>query len=312
MTRISVTTASRSVVGLSLLIGLLAVSFSSIFIEWSKAPAAIIGMYRLWMSVILFMPMAWNKRRELVALSRKDIGLVLLSGLFLGLHFLFWIQSLKETSVASSMIIISLEPIFVLIGSIIVFREGASRKAVFSMGLAVFGCVVVASGDMTRGSGHLWGDLLSLIGTVAVSVYMIAGQKLRKSVSGTTYNVLVFFVAGLVLFLFNIGTRSPLFGYSGQDWLMFALLAVVSTVLGHGIFNWLLSSVAATTVSMTILGEPVGAIVLAFFLLGQPILLLQALGGAICLIGVFAFLRLNHSGKSNDEEYPPGEKTQPA
>lgn len=303
---------TRPMVTISLMIGLLAVSFSAIFIEWSSAPAAVIGMYRLWMSVLLFLPMAWRQRRQLRALQIKDIMLIALSGLFLGLHFLFWIQSLKETSVASSMIIISLEPIFVLVGSLFLFRVGIHRRGVLSMGIAIAGCVVVASADFGSGGGHLYGDFLSLIGTMAVSIYMLAGQQVRKTVSSTLYNVLVFFVAGLVLFMFNVCTKTPLLHYSGVNWLMFALLAVVSTVIGHGVFNWLLDTVSATTIAMTILGEPVGAIVLAFFLLGQPIHWLQAIGGTMSLVGVFLFLRTKSARERDDEKHPTSEKTQTA
>lgn len=303
---------SQPIIFTSLLIGLIAVSFSAIFIEWSNAPAAIIGMYRLWMSVILFLPLAWKKRREFRQLSGKDILLLLLSGCFLGLHFLFWIQSLKETSVASSLIIISLEPMFVLMGAVLCFHERVKLRPVLCMAIAILGCALVASADFGQGGHHFYGDFLSFIGTMAVSVYMLAGQKVRKTVSGTTYNVLVFFIAGFVLFIFNVATRTPLVAYNGRNWLLFALLAVVSTVLGHGLFNWLLNSVSATTVAMTILGEPIGAIILAYFLLGQPINVIQALGGGVCLVSVFWFLRLKQSNDANHKHYPPGEETQPA
>ncbi|MFB5190258.1 DMT family transporter [Alicyclobacillus fastidiosus] len=308
----STSRTSQPVVLTSLMIGLLAISFSAIFIEWSTAPAAVIGMYRLWMSVLLLSPFALKRWREFGRLSLRDIGLVCLSGVFLGLHFLFWIQSLKMTSVASSMIIIALEPIFVLIGSVILFGSRVSKSGIISMLFAILGCAVVASADLGKGGGHLYGDFLSLVGTLAVSIYMLAGQKVRASVSSTTYNVLVFLVAGLVLFLFNVMTKTSLVSYSGHNWLMFTLLAVVSTVLGHGLFNWLLDTVSATTISMTILGEPVGAIVLAYFLLGQPVLLLQGVGSVMCLIGVFWFLRTNSSRQSDDEENPAGQETDSA
>ncbi|GMA62430.1 DMT family transporter [Alicyclobacillus fastidiosus] len=308
----STTRTSRPVVLTSLMIALLAISFSAIFIEWSTAPAAVIGMYRLWMSVLLLSPFAVKRWREFMKLSPRDIGLVCLSGLFLGLHFLFWIQSLRMTSVASSMIIIALEPIFVLVGSVILFRSRVTKMGMLSMLFAILGCVVVASADFGKGTGHVYGDFLSLVGTLAVSVYMLAGQKVRSSVSSTTYNVLVFLVAGLVLFLFNVLTKTPLVAYSGHNWLMFTLLAVVSTVIGHGLFNWLLDRVSATTISMTILGEPVGAIILAYLLLGQPVLLLQGIGSVMSIFGVFWFLRASPSHQADDKENPAGQETDSA
>lgn len=296
----------------SLLLGLLAVSFSAIFIEWSSAPSSVIGMYRLWISVVVLLPMAWTRRREILSIRLSQLIWISLAGIFLGLHFLLWIQSLKETSVASSMIILSLEPLFVFIGSIMVFKAKLTKPAVLSMVFAILGCVFVASGDLGRGQHHVWGDLLSLFGTLAVSVYMIAGQKVRETLSSTSYNTVVFFIAGLILFLFNLLTHQPFLAYSGENWLMFALLALVSTLLGHGIFNWLLDRVSAATVSMTILGEPIGAIVLAYFLLGQPVHWLQGVGGVICLTSVYVFLKSDSLQYSNDKQYPSGEEADAA
>lgn len=303
--------SAKAFIPLFLVVGLAAVSFSAIFIEWSSAPSSVIGMYRLWMSVCALLPLAWRARKQFREMRLPDIGWILLSGLFLGLHFLFWIQSLKETSVASSMIIISLEPIFVLIGAFFMFRERVQLHGIASMAVAMLGVLLVASADFGQGNSHLYGDFLSLIGTLAVSVYMLAGQRARKRVSSSLYNVLVFFVAGFVLFLYNLVTSTPLVHYSAHNWLMFVLLALVSTVIGHGVFNWLLDRVSATTVAMTILGEPVAAIVFAMLLLNQPIHLLQGIGGMVCLISVYWFLRYS-SKKSNHEKYPTGEETQSA
>lgn len=303
--------ASKFFIPLNLLIGLFAVSFSAIFIEWSTAPSGVIGMYRLWISAFVLLPLALYRWREVVALSIRELLLVTLAGVFLGLHFLFWIQSLKETSVASSMIIISLEPIFVIIGSYFLFNQKIYRRGILCMLVATLGCAVVASADLGRSSGHLVGDLLSFIGTIAVSVYMLAGQTVRKTMSIHVYNVLVFFIAGFVLFLCNLFMHVEMTHYNPQNWLMFALLAFVSTILGHGIFNGLLDRVSATTVAMVILCEPIGAIILAFLLLHQPIHILQAIGGALCLVGVYGFLRVNQfkSKKRNDKQNPPGEET---
>lgn len=305
--------ASNLGIPLGLFTGLCAVSFSVIFIEWSTAPSAIIGMYRLWISTVALLPLAIRQWRDMLRLSLRDIALLTLAGIFLGLHFLFWIQSLKETSVASSMIIISLEPIFVMIGAYFLFHESIRKVGILCMGVAIAGCFIVAISDLGRsGGGHLAGDILSLIGTAAVSVYMLAGQSVRKTVSSSIYNVFVFFIAGLVLFLYNVGAHIQMTHYSAENWTMFALLAFVSTILGHGVFNSLLDRVAAMTVATVILCEPVAAIVLAFFLLNQPIHLLKAVGGLMSIAGVFWFLRVNRSKKTNNKQNPASEETQAA
>ena len=49
----------------------------------------------------------------------------------------------------------------------------------------------------------------------------------------------------------------------------------------------------ASSVSMTVLGEPLGATLLAYFLLGETITTIQLLAGCLLLVGVGMFLRSN-------------------
>src|ERR1700730_10849891 len=179
-------------------IGTLAVSFSSIIIKWSNAPASILGMYRLFFTVCFMMPFLPSYAREIRNITKKDFLLIFISGLFLGLHFLFWIGSLKYTTVASSMIVTTLEPVFVLVGAIFYFRERTNSFEVMSMFVAIAGTMIVGWGDIGLSNQSLYGDGLSLLGTLAVSVYMIVGQQLRLRMSSFVYSISVFFIATLV------------------------------------------------------------------------------------------------------------------
>ncbi|MCL6452406.1 MAG: DMT family transporter [Alicyclobacillus sp.] len=275
---------------LPILIGVLAVSMSSILIKVCLAPAGAIGMYRLAFSTAVLAPFALRQAGALRALTRRQQMAIGLSGVLLGLHFLFWIGSLKRTSIASSMIITALQPPFVAIGAALVFGERIGRKGWASMACALAGAVVIGVGDDHSGGGTLYGDLLSLLGTLAISGYMLAGQTVRARLPSSAYNACVFGIAALTLLACNVGAGVPLAGYREVDWLWLALLALIPTLFGHALFNWLLQYVSATTLSVTILGEPVGAILLAAWLLHNPITLSQALGGAVTLLGVAVFL----------------------
>lgn len=287
---------------LLVLVGVVAVSFSAIFIKMSTAPASVIGMYRLLFTSVLLAPIAVKKLREITSLRGREVGLVLLSGVFLGLHFLLWIESLKLTSVASSMIVLSLQPVFVSLGAYLFFSERANSAAVVSMLTAMAGSIVIAAGDTNSAGGSILGDALSLFGTMAVSGYMLSGQQLRKTMSSNVYSFLVFSTATFVLFIFNIVTKQPLIHYSKHEWGLFVLLAIVPTLFGHALFNWLLKYVSATTVAMSILGEPIGAIALAAMLLHAQVHVFQIIGGTLTLTGVALFLRLKVSKR--DKEYP--------
>lgn len=277
-------------------LGIVAVSFSSILIKMSSAPASVLGMYRLLFTVVLMLPFVPKYWRQVFSLTKWEWGQLMLSGLFLGLHFLFWIGSLKYTTVASSTILLSLQPLFVMFGAFLAFRERTTLVALFAAAVAFLGVIVVSAGDLGQPGETLFGDILSILGAAAISVNMLIGQRLRKHMSSFVYSFLIFLIAGLMLALFNILTGISLVAYPAQEWRLFLLLAIIPTVFGHALFNWLLKFVGATTISMSILGEPIGAILLAYLLLGEPITLYHVIGGTLTLAGVFTFLRTKKLG----------------
>ncbi|MFK4299910.1 MULTISPECIES: DMT family transporter [unclassified Paenibacillus] len=269
-----------------LFIAILSVSISSIMIKSSDTPTSVAGMYRLYISVIIMLPFVpWKMLRSL-EMNKKDWSTVFLAGLFLGLYFLFWMESLVYTSVASSMVILSLQPLFVMMGSYFMFRERANILTILCLIAALFGSIIIAWGDIGVSKEALIGDGLSLLGTILVSAYMLAGQKVSHKIDANLYSVIVFFLGGSVMLIYNLLNNYSLIEYDSSDWMYFFLLAVIPTIFGQYIFNLLLKSMGATTVSVGIIGEPVLAIILAYLFLGEIISVFQFIGGMITLFGM--------------------------
>ncbi|WP_441991446.1 DMT family transporter [Paenibacillus sp. 2RAB27] len=210
----------------------------------------------------------------------------MLAGLFLGLHFLFWMESLVYTAVASSMVILALQPLFVMIGSYFLFKEHVNLLTVFCLIVALMGSIVIAWGDIGISKNALIGDGLSLIGTFFASAYLLAGQKVSRKIDTNVYSIFVFFIGGTVMLVYNLINNFSLIDYDTSDWTYFLLLAIIPTIFGQYIFNFLLKSIGATTVSVGIIGEPVLAIILAYVLLGETISSFQFLGGMMTLLGM--------------------------
>jgi drug/metabolite transporter (DMT)-like permease len=283
---------------LFLLTGVVAVSFSAIFIKWSEAPAGVLGMNRLLITMGLMLPWVWKSRGEWTALTRKEWGWLALSGVFLGLHFWGWISSFRYTSVASSMVLLSTAPLFTALGAFLVFRRRFGSTALFGMMLALAGSVLVAGADLRVGGTAWLGDVLSAFGALSVAVHMLIGERLREKLSSIVYSFSVFGVASLLLAAMNAAEGVPLFDWPAREWGIFLLLSLVPTVFGHVLFNWLLKFVGAVTIQTAILGEPVGAILLAFWLLGEPVTPVQILGCLLTVSGIAWYLRKEAEGET--------------
>lgn len=276
-------------IALPLAVSIIAISFSAIFVKLSSAPASVLSMYRLWLASLLLLPLVWQKRMEFQNIKRRDWLLLTGSGFFLALHFLLWFASLKFTTVASSTIILALQPLVSLAGGFFFFRERTTASALATMGIAIIGVMMIGWGDFGLSGQAMLGDILSFLSVIAVVGYLLIGQSTVKKMSHWLYSFCVFMFAAGFLTIYNVVTSTAFLGYSSLDWTMFVLLATVPT-LSHLINNWLLNYVNATTISMSILGEPVGATTLAFLLLHESLTGMQILGGVLVLAGVFFFL----------------------
>ncbi|MEW4428410.1 DMT family transporter [Paenibacillus pabuli] len=278
-----------------LLFSILSVSISSIMIKSSDTATAVAGMYRLYISVIIMLPFVPWKALRISKMNKKDWVTVMVAGLFLGLHFLFWMESLVHTSVASSMVILSLQPLFVMIGSYFMFRERNSMLTIICLIAALIGSIIIVWGDLGISREAILGDGLSLLGTILVSAYMLAGQKVSRKIDSNLYSILVFFLGGTVMLVYCLFNQIPLVGYRSSDWTYFLLLAVIPTIFGQNIFNLLLKTIGATTVSVGIIGEPVLAILLAYLFLGETISAFQLTGGLITLFGMGMYFWIRSS-----------------
>ena len=282
--------------------GILAVATASLFIRYAQAEASslVIAAARVTLAVlVLAVPVWWRYRGALRGLSRRQLLLALVAGLALALHFASWISSLRYTTVASSVVLVATAPLWVALASAWVLRERVGRIALIGMCLAMVGCGVVAWSDAAGSDAGLipfvsvgpweirsaiWGDCLALCGAWSATVYLVVGRRLRATVSLVPYIFLVYGMAAVVLnLLVLVAGESPL-GYSGQTYLWLVLLALIPQLLGHSTFNWALGYLSATYVSVALLGEPVGSIVLAFLFLGEVPSAVM-LGGALLILG---------------------------
>lgn len=276
----------------AIVIGVLAVSFSALFVRLATAPPLIIATYRLLFTFLTIAPYAiLRHRHELLALGRREVALGALSGTFLALHFATWFTSLNYTTIASSVVLVTTQPVFVVIGSYFFFREKISRLGIIGGIIAMSGSFIIGAGDFKVGMGAFIGDLLALSAAVLVSGYMIVGRKLRGTVSLPAYTFVVYGTSAAVLALLSVGSGLSFAPYPAQDWLLFLGLALICTVGGHTIFNWVIKYVSASTVAVCILGESLGAIIWGAVFLREYPGPRQIIGGMVIFTGLLLFTK---------------------
>jgi drug/metabolite transporter (DMT)-like permease len=283
--------APRLVLGM----GIVAVSTASVFIRYAQvdAPSLTIAAFRLGLASLILLPLAWLRHgREFRELNAGDWLWALASGGFLAIHFATWITSLEYTTVASSVVLVSTSPLWVALTARLFLKERLTSRLLTGLLLAMAGSFVISIAEARSGvsSRPLLGNALALAGALAVSGYWLIGRRLRRHISLVPYVTMVYGFAALVLLAAALLLRQPLAGFKTSTYAWLLLLALLPQLLGHSSFNWALEHLPAAYVAVATLGEPVGAALLAYLLLGETPHPLKLAAAAVILAGIYLAL----------------------
>jgi len=289
-------------------IGLMAVSSASVFIRFAQkdVPSLVIAAYRLTLATLILFPFCLKGFiKEIFQTTWKQKTALMMSGFFLALHFSTWITSLEYTRVASSVVLVATTPLWVAILSPFLLKERLDRWTAVGLVVALIGTVIVAisgncqinltglkcnqEGFQTR---DLIGDGLALAGALFASGYMIIGRKVQQGLSFSSYIFSVYGSAAIVLIILVLASREALVGYREISYLRMAALAIIPQLIGHSSFNWALKSLPAAYVAITLLGEPVGTVILSMVFLKEIPTVMEVAGGVFILVGILLASRL--------------------
>ena len=294
----------------AVLIGVLAVGAAAIFIRLADAPALGIAFWRCALGLLALLPLA-ALRREAVP-GGRDLWVGVIAGIALGAHFGTWIASLDYTSVAASVVLVSTTPVFVAVAAYMLFGERTSVVSFVGIVLAIAGTAVIAEGGPGSGSAAFFGNVLALLGAVAMGVYVLIGRSLRTGgVGALPYSILGYSAAALALLPVALLSGVQLWGYSATTWFWLFVITLGPQLLGHTVLNWALEYVRASIVSGAILAEPVIAALLAWLVLSEKPGLATLLGGLVVLAGLYLLLRGDASSppRSDSRDCAPSSGT---
>ena len=277
----------------ALAVAILAVSTSAILVRWSTAPSVVLAFYRVLLTTLLVVPFLFTRHRgDFGALRRRDWLVATATGAALAIHFAAFFESLAWTSVAASVTIVQSQPVFVAIGAALFLRERIGLRKALGIAVAIVGIGAMSAGEflagaVVAGAHPLYGNALALLGAGMAAVYVLVGRSLRQRVALVPYVLVVYTACTFTLLAVAVAQGLPLTGYGGREWLIFLALAVGPGLFGHTVVNWALEHVPSTVVSVSLLGEPVGASILALFLLAEVPGLTTVLGATVVLTGIY-------------------------
>jgi drug/metabolite transporter (DMT)-like permease len=276
---------------LLLSVGVLGVSMSAPLVTLVTAPSLAIAFWRnAGGAAALLGVLVTRERAALAGLRPRALRSSALAGLFLAGHFAAWLPSLSMTTVGASTALVTSTPIW----TALVARLTGVRlpRAVWTgLVLAVVGAALIAGVDVVGSPRALAGDGLALLGAVCGAGYVLAGARARERLSTSAYTVVCYSVCALAVAVAALLAHAPLAGFGVRNWLLIAAITVSAQLLGHTVFNAVLASVGPTVVSLAVLLEVPGALLVALVLLGQTPPLLALPGMAAVVAGVALVIR---------------------
>ncbi|HLV34471.1 MAG TPA: DMT family transporter [Spirillospora sp.] len=274
--------------------GLAAVSLAAVFIRLAQGegiPSLVIAAARLTIAALILTPLTLPRYLvHLRQLTRRDLLLVSVSGLFLALHFILWITSLELTSVLISVVLVTTSPLWAALLEALFLKTRLTHLVMIALVLAIGGGIMIGvpdhEGAISFGSNPLLGSLFALGGAVAVAIYLVIGRSVRPKLPLLPYIWLVYGIAALFALLAVLLTGSQVMGYAPAGYLLLLAVALFPQLIGHSSFNYALKHLSATYVGVASQLEPVSSALLAFFVFREVPSSLQLLGSAVILVGV--------------------------
>jgi len=302
---------------LVLIIAVLATTYAGPIVRLAAAPALAIAFWRLTLTLPVTGFLALRGSGEQGAVPsvsvkstapRSPLPLMALAGLLLALHFWSWIASLRFTTVASSVVLVSLKPVFAWAIAAVWLREHPTRTEGWGIVIAVLGASLIGLGDARLSLGALGGDALAVLGALTGAGYYVIGRRVRQTVGIWRYATGVYAVAAVALAALAVIRSTPLTGFAGRDWAVFGAMAAGPMLIGHTGMNYALRHFRATTVNVAALGEPVGASLIAWLVpaiheVPAPVAML---GAVVVLLGISLSL-----GAGSRERYAPTQRKEP-
>lgn len=284
---------------LALSTGILALSFSAMFVRWANAPGPVTGFYRVFLSSVILTPFFIRDRINSQNFPSNKIILPIIAGLFTAGDFALWNTAVHYTTAANATLLGNTAPLWVAIGAWFLFKEKLNRRFWFGLGLALTGATLILGTDYLNQPRLGVGDLMAIGTGVFYAGYMLTTQHSRQYFNPLVHLWLMGVSASIGLLTINIFLGNSITGYPTQSWLIFLCAAIISQIVGYLSITYALGHLPASIVSPTLIGQPIVTAILAMPLLGEIPTVLQFVGSMIALAGIYIVNQTYYNSNKN-------------
>ncbi len=270
--------------------GAVGIAFAPIFVRLSELGPSATAFWRLalaWPPIWLWMTL---EQRGAVGLLQpspaSDYRWLVAAGLFFACDLAVWHWSIKLTSVANATLLANATPIFVTLAAWLWFGERFTAIFILGTATALAGAIILTGTSVRLSVQHLLGDALGLLTAVFYAGYILAVKELRDDFSTATILTWSGAVSAATLLPIALLFGESLVAFTSMGWAVLIGLALISQIGGQGLITYALAHLPAAFSSVGLLLQPAVAAVLAWIILGEPIGIWQALGGATMLAGI--------------------------
>ena len=281
--------------------GVLALSFSAMFVRWANAPGPVTAFYRLFFSIFLLFPFFIPRAKSNSSIKSWPVAFPLLAGVFTACDLALWTSSLSYTTAANATLLGNTAPLWVALGTWLILRQKLSSDFWRGLGITLIGAALIMGTDFILYPRFGIGDVMATLTGFFYGCYYLFTERSRIHFDPISHIWFVGIGASITLFIINLAFQFPLTGFDAQTWLVFLATAVVSQLIGYMALAYALGHLPASIVAPTMVLQPVVTTLLAIPLLGEIPSIWQGVGGAIALVGIYL---VNQSHNRNQLKTP--------
>jgi len=286
---------------LALGVGVLALSFSAMFVRWADAPGPITAFYRLFFSIFLLFPFLIPRIRKSPDVRTRSVLFPILAGIFTACDLALWTSSLSYTTASNATLLGNTAPLWVALGTWLILKQKLTTAFWRGLTITLIGAALIMGTDFILHPRFGIGDVMATLTGLFYGGYYLITEKSRAHFDSVTHIWFVGIGASLALFIINLILQNPFIGYHRLTWLVFLASAIVSQLIGYMALAYALGHLPASIVSPTMVLQPVVTTILAIPFLGEIPTIWQGIGGAIALIGIYI---VNRSHQQALQETP--------